>query len=40
MPHWSAIAGITDGLLVDDPPGADAGILPPSLEDCLLGVWQ
>ncbi|MFJ2593419.1 ATP-binding protein [Streptomyces erythrochromogenes] len=41
FPHWTAVAGVADGLLVDDEP-RDQGTsrLRPSLEDCLLGVWQ
>ncbi|MGH3874386.1 MAG: ATP-binding protein [Pseudonocardiaceae bacterium] len=40
LPCWAGIAGITDGLLVDDRPDNDQELLRPSLEDCLLGVWQ
>ncbi|WP_217179581.1 ATP-binding protein [Streptomyces sp. AC495_CC817] len=42
FPCWSPVAAVTDGLLVDDEyraPAADAGARP-TLEDCLLGVWQ
>ncbi|MFD9042207.1 ATP-binding protein [Streptomyces bottropensis] len=43
FPCWSAVAGVTDGLLVDAEPGtagAGAARQRPSLEDCLLAVWQ
>ncbi|SOD75886.1 DNA helicase HerA, contains HAS-barrel and ATPase domains [Streptomyces sp. 1222.2] len=43
FPHWSAVAGVTDGLLVDAEPnatGSGAARQRPSLEDCLLAVWQ
>ncbi|MER6737830.1 ATP-binding protein [Streptomyces puniciscabiei] len=43
FPCWSAIAGVSDGLLLDDaprPPGTGAAVRRPTLEDCLLGVWQ
>ncbi|WP_328544425.1 ATP-binding protein [Streptomyces europaeiscabiei] len=43
FPHWSAVAGVTDGLLVDAEPNATgngAARQRPSLEDCLLAVWQ
>ncbi|MFE7837946.1 ATP-binding protein [Streptomyces sp. NPDC057474] len=43
FPHWSVVAGVTDGLLVDAEPnatGAGAARQRPSLEDCLLAVWQ
>ncbi|MFF5702946.1 helicase HerA domain-containing protein [Streptomyces sp. NPDC012794] len=41
FPHWTAIAGVADGLLVDDEPRQPgASGLRPTLEDCLLGVWQ
>lgn len=43
FPYWSAVAGVTDGLLVDAEPnasGAGAVRQRPSLEDCLLAVWQ
>ncbi|MEU5280357.1 ATP-binding protein [Streptomyces asoensis] len=40
---WSVVAGVTDGLLVDDEPraaGTAVALQRPTLEDCLLGVWQ
>ncbi|SEQ66530.1 DNA helicase HerA, contains HAS-barrel and ATPase domains [Streptomyces sp. yr375] len=47
FPCWSAVAGVTDGLLVEDEsrPGSAAStagtaLQRPTLEDCLLGVWQ
>lgn len=43
FPHWSAVEGVTDGLLVDDAAnaaGPGAARLRPTLEDCLLAVWQ
>ncbi|MBT2479823.1 ATP-binding protein [Streptomyces sp. ISL-94] len=41
FPHWTAVAGVADGLLVDDEPRASGtSRLRPTLEDCLLGVWQ
>ncbi|MDX3803711.1 ATP-binding protein [Streptomyces sp. AK04-3B] len=43
FPCWSAVAGVTDGLLVDDEPrpvDTVAARRRPTLEDCLLGVWQ
>ncbi|CBG71313.1 conserved hypothetical protein [Streptomyces scabiei 87.22] len=43
FPHWSVVAGVTDGLLVDAEPnatGTGAARQRPSLEDCLLAVWQ
>ncbi|MEU3612934.1 ATP-binding protein [Streptomyces sp. NPDC006872] len=43
FPCWSAVAGVTDGLLVDDEPryaNPGAALQRPTLEDCLLGVWQ
>ncbi|MFD9394402.1 ATP-binding protein [Streptomyces sp. NPDC060000] len=43
FPCWSAVAGVTDGLLVDDEPRparTGAALQRPTLEDCLLGVWQ
>ncbi|MER6158741.1 ATP-binding protein [Streptomyces sp. NPDC001868] len=43
FPYWSAVAGVTDGLLVDAEPnatGTGAARQRPSLEDCLLAVWQ
>ncbi|MCX5266421.1 ATP-binding protein [Streptomyces sp. NBC_00199] len=43
FPCWSAVAGVTDGLLVDDEPrpvDTASARRRPTLEDCLLGVWQ
>ncbi|MGH3938906.1 MAG: ATP-binding protein [Pseudonocardiaceae bacterium] len=40
LPCWTGITGIPDGLLVDDRPADERESLRPSLEDCLLGVWQ
>ncbi|GKQ39093.1 ATP-binding protein [Streptomyces sp. A012304] len=43
FPCWSAVAVVTDGLLLDDgagPVSGTAGGQRPTLEDCLLGVWQ
>jgi len=40
VPCWQAIAGVTDGLLVDGLPDVAEDVLRPSLEDCLLGVWR
>ncbi|MGW1670287.1 ATP-binding protein [Streptomyces sp. NPDC002324] len=43
FPHWSVVAGVTDGLLVDAEPnatGTGAAQQRPGLEDCLLAVWQ
>ncbi|MFD5933523.1 ATP-binding protein [Streptomyces sp. NPDC060333] len=41
FPHWTAVAGVADGLLADDEsPERAAPRLRPTLEDCLLGVWQ
>ncbi|MEU9843533.1 hypothetical protein AB0C69_30465, partial [Actinomadura sp. NPDC048032] len=37
MPHWVSIGGISDGLLVEDPPPEEPA--RPSLEDGLLAVW-
>src|SRR5437660_10074903 len=43
LPYWRAIAGISDGLLLDGllaeggPRGS--GRPPPTLEECLLAVW-
>ncbi|MGW2015317.1 ATP-binding protein [Streptomyces sp. NPDC001927] len=41
FPYWTAIAGVADGLLVEDEP-RDRGTsrVRPTLEDSLLGVWQ
>ncbi|MFJ9964052.1 ATP-binding protein [Streptomyces avermitilis] len=42
FPCWSVIAGVTDGLLIDEEPSISGtpGRQRPTLEDCLLGVWQ
>ncbi|MGW0754240.1 ATP-binding protein [Streptomyces sp. NPDC002587] len=41
FPHWTAVAGVADGLLVDDEIREQGtSRLRPTLEDCLLGVWQ
>ncbi|MFF3018719.1 helicase HerA domain-containing protein [Streptomyces sp. NPDC057939] len=41
FPHWTAVAGVADGLLIDDEHRDQAATrLRPTLEDCLLGVWQ
>ncbi|MEW1640261.1 ATP-binding protein [Streptomyces sp. NPDC093801] len=41
FPHWTSVAGVADGLLADDASREQAASrLRPSLEDCLLGVWQ
>ncbi|MFE5938455.1 helicase HerA domain-containing protein [Streptomyces sp. NPDC056470] len=41
FPYWTALAGVADGLLVEDEPrGRDASLIRPTLEDSLLGVWQ
>ncbi|MGW6568612.1 ATP-binding protein [Streptomyces sp. NPDC054975] len=41
FPYWTAIAGVADGLLVEDEPRErGASRVRPTLEDSLLGVWQ
>ncbi|MET9608125.1 ATP-binding protein [Streptomyces sp. NPDC006512] len=41
FPYWTAISGITDGLLMDDQPRDQvSSLIRPTLEDCLLSVWQ
>ncbi|MEU9994470.1 ATP-binding protein [Streptomyces sp. NPDC050848] len=41
FPCWTAIAGVADGLLVEDAPREQgASRVRPTLEDSLLGVWQ
>src|SRR5690349_5617817 len=43
LPSWRAIAGISDGLLLDgllaDGGPRGSGRTPPTLEECLLAVW-
>ncbi|GAB2615187.1 hypothetical protein Aab01nite_27460 [Paractinoplanes abujensis] len=39
VPHWTRLAGLTDGLLVDDPAQRDDD-LRPTLDECLLHVWH
>jgi DNA helicase HerA-like ATPase len=39
LPSWRAIAGISDGLLLDDPRPDRQARTPPTLEECLLAVW-
>ena len=43
LPSWRAIAGISDGLLLDgllaDGGPRGGGRTPPTLEECLLAVW-
>lgn len=39
MAFWTRVAGLTDGLLVDDPPLRDEDV-PPNLDECLLHVWH
>ncbi|MFG2330188.1 ATP-binding protein [Streptomyces sp. NPDC048604] len=41
FPYWTSISGITDGLLMDEQPRDPvSSVLRPTLEDCLLSVWQ
>ncbi|MFE7805482.1 hypothetical protein ACFU51_12640 [Streptomyces sp. NPDC057430] len=41
FPYWTAVAGVADGLLVEDEPrGRGTSPVRPTLEDSLLGVWQ
>lgn len=40
MPHWTPIAAASDGLVADTALVAEPDSARPSLEDCLLGVWQ
>lgn len=39
VPFWTRVAGLTDGLLVDDPTLRDEDVRP-TLDECLLHVWH
>ncbi|GLY96843.1 hypothetical protein Acsp02_40970 [Actinoplanes sp. NBRC 103695] len=39
VPAWTRVAGLTDGLLVDDQKAPDED-LRPTLDECLLHVWH
>ncbi|MEU4241968.1 ATP-binding protein [Actinoplanes sp. NPDC026619] len=39
VPHWTRVAGLTDGLLADDPTLRDEDPRP-TLDECLLHVWH
>lgn len=39
VPFWTRVAGLTDGLLVDDPTLRDDDVRP-TLDECLLHVWH
>ncbi|MEV6596497.1 ATP-binding protein [Actinoplanes sp. NPDC051346] len=39
VPCWTRVAGLTDGLLVDDSAPADEDVRP-TLDECLLHVWH
>lgn len=40
MPHWTRLAGVSDGLLVDESHTRHTEERRPSIEDCLLRAWQ